>query len=121
MVFGTSRTPQRRQFLLEVPEVCLSLVRSEKTMQLAKRAVLESPLTPVELESCQCWGTSTALELTFLGASPVRVRPRVWGVLCVSSGSALFCPVEIVRVILSEKANVPVLKATVELSCQRRK
>jgi len=72
-------------------------------------------------QSSQRWGPGTLPALTFLGASPIGVRARVRGILCVSSGSALFCPVKIVRVILSEEANVPVLKATVELSCQRSK
>lgn len=58
--------------------------------------------------------------LTLLGAAAVGVGPRVGRVLGVPRGSALFRPVKVVGVVLSEKANVPILKATVELSCQNK-
>lgn len=77
---------------------------------MAELPVLDSSLIP----------NSSLLDLTLLGAGAVSVGPRVGGVLRVPRGSALFCPVKIVSVILSEKANVPILKATVELSCQNK-
>lgn len=58
--------------------------------------------------------------LTLLGAGAVGVGPRVGRVFRVPRGSALFSPVKVVGVVLSEKANVPILKATVELSCQNK-
>lgn len=59
--------------------------------------------------------------LTLLGAGAVGVGPGVGGVFGVSGGGALLGPVEVVRVVLREEADVAVLKAAVELSCQPSK
>lgn len=78
--------------------------------EVAEVPVLDSSLFP----------HPSLLDLTLLGAGAVGVGPRVGRVFRVPRGSALFCPVKVVGVILSEKANVPILKATVELSCQNK-